>query len=474
MCHWPAFLFLLCLDYRNLYVCLDHCSRSRMNSQVHLNPTRLSILSIPRSKYWVFLSPILQMLHHEADQDAEEDSDSESESESESDDDEEDQVESSKDDSIDEQPSPFPTQRRSSKDLLNHKAIDNSSKVTSEDSQSSPFSSPSTESDDSEIDDDNHFFHIGFTPIECTIICSTCIMNEYFIDALKICQSLEYDDVKLIKESFISLQIDSDGSFNHSLRILELTRPLSENNIPLFFISSHYCDIVLIPVNFKEKVIHILTQKNFEFSENSNSYISNIPDINLTDQLVSPINKDLESSIFKSFHDCHIKPVVNSKINLLLTGARTGESSNTINKTIKIISTNSIPDYFIVTRTSINKISLVLPKSKKTRKALGFDSSNLIGSTQDIIIPISIDLAKLPLDSTGIVAGLASKIINNFPQDLQFEMNYLSMARSGILMIPKENLSVIKRILNDINYDNLDNVGASCSSLQDDINSLKV
>ena len=34
-----------------------------MSTEIHLNPTRLSILSISRDKYWIFVSSIQQLLY---------------------------------------------------------------------------------------------------------------------------------------------------------------------------------------------------------------------------------------------------------------------------------------------------------------------------------------------------------------------------------------------------------------------------
>ena len=64
-----------------------------------------------------------------------------------------------------------------------------------------------------------------------------------------------------------------------------------------------------------------------------------------------------------------------------------------------------------------------------------------MGSLLDTIIPISIDLSKLEINSTGIVAGLASKLSDTGL------LYYLSMARSGVIMIPKENIGVVGEIL---------------------------
>ncbi|KAK6461899.1 hypothetical protein DFJ63DRAFT_206127 [Scheffersomyces coipomensis] len=496
-----------------------------MNTQVHLNPTKLSILSIPRDKYWIFISSILQLLYNESSKtssgynteitDDEDDSDDDS-SDIDDDvvvhhnnnnnntyDDENDEIDTneiddesvSTDSNINRKDSINSTQDDSNKSTPHRPSVDNSSKVKSNDSYdnliSNTSSNPSSshlhhrhrnsngsqletsysDNEDNQDEESNYFFHIALTPLECTIICSTKLMKIYFKNPIKICKSLNYDDVKIIDQNFLSLQVDSDGSFDNSLRILELTKPLSQNNISLFFLSSHFNDIVLIPYIFKEKVINILTKKNFEFSDISNSYIMTSNDYSPL-SINSPTSQDnqeynidideeydskiLENKTFKLFKQANIKPIINRNVKLLLTGARAGEVNNSILKTAKILSSfDSIPDYFAITRTSINEVSLILPKSTKLRTKMGFDSKNIIGSTQDIIIPITIDFSTLPLDSTGIVAGVASKLINGLKSynDSTIEMNYFSMARSGIIMIPKENISVISQILNNIDYD---------------------
>lgn len=361
--------------------------------------------------------------------------------------------------------------------------IDNSSK-TNNTTELSPYSSSSSNA--SLVDeDDTYFFHIAFTPIECTVICSTSVMEKLFTKPLLVCADLNYTDVKLINQTFLTLQIDSDGSFNNNLRILELTKPLSENNISLFFLSSHFSDIVLIPYHLKKKVINILTKHNFQFSDISNSYIvtNNVNNLEDDDQIppFDPSNNQVEINTFNLFKSSKIKPKIRKQVKLLLTGARSGETINTILKTAKIISSNSIPDYFAITRTSINEVSLILPKSSRKRESMGFTSNNIIGSDQDVIVPITIDLYKLPLDSKGIVAGLASKIINGIQKIPElvgspFEMNYLSMARSAIVMIPRENLADVSKILKEIDYDHLDihDSEAADDQLTLEVSSLKV
>lgn len=425
-------------------------------NQVQINPTKLSILSIKRSKYWIFKSAILEFLHLEASRNSKEEEVYSSEDEIDSLNDKFSYLNRLKRNSLYElslTSSYSPRGRKkhgsvSSTSSFNEKEIDNSSKDESKDDSKDKEESVDEYEED---DESNYFFHIAFTPIECTIICSTVIMTKLFTKPLNLCESLGYDDVKLVEEKFVNLQIDSGGNDNN--RILQLTKPLSENNISLFFLSSHFSDIVLIPHHLEEKVINILTQNNFEFNDISGSYIIN----NFNKEESTESTVDLVEKTFKLFKDSNIRPIINKDISLLLTGSRSNDVTTTILKTATNISKDNIPNYFAITRTSVNEMSLILPKSSKTRAKLGFQSKFLIGSTQDIINPITIDLQKLPLDSTGIVAGMASMIINgvnSFPIDYPFELNYLSMARSAILMIPKENIDLVDEILN-IDYNQL-------------------
>ncbi|EGW35768.1 uncharacterized protein SPAPADRAFT_147390 [Spathaspora passalidarum NRRL Y-27907] len=427
-----------------------------MSTQVHLNPTKLSILSLPRDKYWIFACSILQLLYHESNKSGSGYS-SDGDDEDEFSDDEDDS--DIKDNGFEELKNGFSgaiSSKRNSYDSigeeLNRLSVDNSSKVKSPDSATDlthyeDESEHTEEQQEDEEEEGNFFFHIALTPDECTIVCSSKLMEAYFSNPIEICASLNYS-VHLLPDSFLSLQVDSDGSFDRSLRILELTKPLSENGISLFFLSSHFNDIVLVPYDQKEKVVSILTKQNFEFNDISNSYIgSNDTE---SESTVHPEgSKLLEISTFKLFEQASIKPIINDNIKLLLTGARAGEVSNSILKTAKILSIpTTIPDYFAITRTSINEVSLILPKSSKRRIKMGFDSKFIIGSTQDVIIPITIDFSKLPLDSPGIVAGVASKLINGMRSlDNDCELNYFSMAKSGVIMIPRENVEMIATIL---------------------------
>lgn len=89
---------------------------------------------------------------------------------------------------------------------------------------------------------------------------------------------------------------------------------------------------------------------------------------------------------------------------------------------------------------------------------MGFDFRSIIGSALDVITPVAVDLSKLPIDSAGIVAGLASSLWESVrlidePETERFDMNYLSMARSAVVLIPRENLAVVTKMVNNMRLD---------------------
>lgn len=355
-------------------------------SQIHLDPRRLRILSVPRAKAWIFAPAVLWLLHQEArhtahssGSDFEFDTDSDLES-------------------LDSQLGRF----------VGALSIDNSLKT--------PHESP-------EDPDSRHFFHVAYTPTEMTVICAGDLVS-CFEQPLDLCRSLGYNDVLVLEEPYLNLQVDSDGDLNNSARILELTQPLSEHEISLFFISSHFSNIVLIPHRLREQVVGVLERKGVGSMYGSKNW-----------EPVPLVGSD-------------IKPQIDPARRLLLTGARLGEIKNAILKAAQCVALGHIPGYFALTRTSHNEVSLMLPGRERKRQAMGFGAHMLIGLALDLVVPVTVDLTTLPLDSVGIVAGLAGSIMHKAQRMGPFEMSYLLMARAGVLMIPEETVDQVRAVLN--------------------------
>ena len=83
---------------------------------------------------------------------------------------------------------------------------------------------------------------------------------------------------------------------------------------------------------------------------------------------------------------------------------------------------------------------MVLGKRLLRNFDLGHDDNALIGSKDDILIPISLDLEPLPLDATGIVCGVAGRLVGRHELARAIEMSYLSTAKAGTVMVSQDDL----------------------------------
>lgn len=378
------------------------------NTQVQLSNSKVLLLSIPREDYWIFSSGILQLLNKSVEHGESSDSDSENDSENSS------LSEWSASSKVN-----MDSLMESSVNELNLMKIDNKN------------------SDDEEEvvdEDDDGFYHVAFTPSECTIIFSEKYLL-LFDSALAVSRQLK-KDIKLFPDSFYLLEIAGDG-LNIGKRVLEITEPLSQGGISLFFLSNYFSDIVLIPCFARDRVVSLLEQKGFSFANSIKSY---------NGSLRSSESTLMEKDVFEEFD---IRPKISSSVKLVLTGARSTDNRVILEKTILALASNSpngdnFPKFFSITKTLQDEILLLLPKN--FGKYFGFQKRNLVGSLDELMIPINIDLFKLPIDSKGIVSGIAKKVIKKFDLigDENCEMSYLSMGRSSIVMIPIENLDIVK------------------------------
>lgn len=97
-----------------------------------------------------------------------------------------------------------------------------------------------------------------------------------------------------------------------------------------------------------------------------------------------------------------------------------------------------------VTLTDAEPASLLLQK-----EMLGLFGSDdvLLGSKEDVLIPIVLDLRGLPVDSTGIVCGVAGRLVGGTSEREGYfnagaiEMSYLSTARAGTVIVAEEDLA---------------------------------
>jgi hypothetical protein len=133
--------------------------------------------------------------------------------------------------------------------------------------------------------------------------------------------------------------------------------------------------------------------------------------------------------------------------------SRTGSSSSNGNRNsstsaaddalhlglVKCLITPRCPRFLSLTLTDTEPASLLLDHTLLPN----FSYDVLLGSKDDFLIPITLDLRELPLESTGIVCGVAGRLVGGTAQgalENSVEMSYLSTARAGTVMVGEDEL----------------------------------
>lgn len=417
-----------------------------MSSQVQLFSTPLSILSIPAQHYQHFFHGIVKLLTNTWHDDLR------------------------------------PNSRSSSSSIFkaNERSFSRPSTASSQVSIDSTKTSNRSSDDEHNDDDDDEtavsdkiealqeFINVSFTPVECSVICPTELVGILFGKALDqasiFSKSTFSGKPKALQGQYLAIQVDGDGADSGS-RILEITAPLSSAGIPIFFIPTYFSDYVLVPSHAQSAVSTALESYGFVFSNTANSYVTQKQDQPPPPQQqqeqeqeqtvpLSPYLSSLGDQTFDKFMAHGVRPTIDVHTKLLLTGARTSprtaaaaassalHASSTMYLAIVETLINP-PDYFSVTVVDGGaEVSFII--NEETVSA--FPSDLLLGSPTDFVIPITFDLSSLPEDSTGIVAGVASRLLKKSPGELM-QMSYLSTAKTGVVMIPAEDLNTAKEAL---------------------------
>lgn len=194
--------------------------------------------------------------------------------------------------------------------------------------------------------------------------------------------------------------------------------------------------------------------------------------------------RELEERTFKKLREHSVVPCVEAGIKLVQCAGRkdtlrgeTGSHSSSITAQqklqlglVKCLTTLPRARFISVTLTDTEPASILLEQ----RLLCNFDSLThsdadeavLLGNKEDVLIPIVLDLRDLPMESTGIVCGIAGRLVGSLPVDPpaqaeteanleasafsvggSIEMSYLSTARAGSVMVTEADLEQALRAL---------------------------
>ena len=283
------------------------------------------------------------------------------------------------------------------------------------------------------------------------------------------------------KDSYGVLCVFSAGSDAGS-RVVDLTSPLALAGVPIFFITTYYSDFILVPTKDRQSVVTALLARGFECSEGS-SYVapgalshSRGPS-QTSEQPPStppPSNvAELQKRTFDLLRKRSVTPYIDDNIHLIhcsgreeprngtgyshrphLSRANTGnghraswfDKIDTKLYTCLVAALVSQPKFLSITLTEEDPPSLLVDKT-----LLNMFGDSLIGDTEADLVPIFLDLVNLPFEATGIVSGVAGKLVQEMRGMESAELSYLSTARAGAVILSSEKsnqaLEILKPLL---------------------------
>lgn len=154
---------------------------------------------------------------------------------------------------------------------------------------------------------------------------------------------------------------------------------------------------------------------------------------------------ELQTRVIDLLKRRNIGPRVDRNIRLIQCAGRTDNPNNSKSDELELQAglvkcLVHKPRFISLTLTDSEPASILL----ESRLLPNFGSGNaLLGSKDDYLIPISLDLEPLPFEATGIVCGVAGRLVGESERDLMgaIDMRYLSTARAGTVMVDEKDLN---------------------------------
>jgi len=325
----------------------------------------------------------------------------------------------------------------------------------------------------------HRFLNISITPVECSVVCHSSLTKDVFEPALRRLPTNVTSKVTVSKDTYLVLSVINAG-MDAGSRVSELTSPLAMANIPIFFITTYYSDFILVPSKDRESVFQALLARNFEFSEDGTAYVSTGPPTNGKHTNGNPPSTpppstvaELQVRTFTLLRKRKVMPYIVEGLALVQCAGR--EESHYVDYThrpafnrnitgngfksswLDGIDTRLYTSLIAVLAMQPRFLSFTLaqedpPSLLMDKTLIHFFGDSLNGDIEVNLVPVVLDLVNLPLEATGIVSGVAGKLVVEMDQmglDIGRELVYLSTARAGTVILSGDTASKALEVLQD-------------------------
>ncbi|KAG5291617.1 hypothetical protein I7I48_03476 [Histoplasma ohiense] len=294
------------------------------------------------------------------------------------------------------------------------------------------------------------FLNVSITPVECSIVCSRELAELYFRPSAEEFNKngpSKANQISISKEDFIAMQVDGQG-LDAGQRVLELTSPLAMAGVSIFFMSTYFSDYILVPRRSKGHVTQALENRGFTFEASSDAFVNSSSNPqrrssppSLEAQQSPPLTpppptlSELQTRTFAALRKHNIHARVDKSLRIVQcaaqysSSARRSSSPSILRPSLVTTLILDKPRFLSLTLTatdpaasillekrllprfSLDPICLVPPNQLSSDFSLDESSNNLLLiSKDDVLVPIMLDLRDLPLEATGIVCGVASRL----------------------------------------------------------------
>lgn len=277
------------------------------------------------------------------------------------------------------------------------------------------------------------FLNISITPVEVSVICPRRLVEKHFhplMHELDLLNSSLRSRLDVSENDYIAMQVLGQG-LEAGKRVLELTSPLAMAGISIFFISTYFSDYILVPLHSKASVISALESRGFQFENTTAAFVSpTSPHLErkLSDALppVTPPSTvgELQARTFENLRRHQISPYVDDSLRLVQCAAhhqynREESSMSILRDALTTVLLVDDPRFLSLTLAALDPAaSLLLEKRLLPRFARPSSSHQdyedgsglLLGSKEEYLVPIMLDLRHLSLEASGIVCGVAGRL----------------------------------------------------------------
>ncbi|KAM0335703.1 hypothetical protein ACHAQA_000753 [Verticillium albo-atrum] len=337
-------------------------------------------------------------------------------------------------------------------------------------------------------DDHQHtFLNVSVTPLEASVVCHADWARTVFQPAIHhILETLPphiRKPVFLSPDTYLVLSVISGGGGGADTdivaRILDLTAPLALAGIPIFFISTYYSDFILVPAKDRATVLAALTARGFQCpADHGNRFVASRPSGPYPPTPIKSPASDpaalatLFDRTFALLKTRAVDPVIDPTLRLVLLSARDTplHASPPTRPALSRQTTASYPGRrappptwldstdprlyaavvsALVARPRFFSMTLAVddpPSLLLDRALLPLFGDTLVGSADEELVPISLDLAGLPFEATGIVCGVAGRLVQD-PVIAGHGLSYLSTAFASTVVLAPEQAARALEIL---------------------------